>query len=300
MAVPRTEGMSMANAEWRASREDYEVCRRLHARHGSTYYLSSRLFPPRRRRQVDAVYGFVRVPDEIVDNAAGATKEECARKLDAYRRELLAGLEGQRPLHPVLRAFCETARQIAIPPEEPQIFLDAMERDLVQCTYATYDDLRGYMRGSAVAVALMMFPILGIPMREGFREGAASLAEAMQMTNFLRDVGEDLDRGRVYLPLEDLERFGLTLDDLRARRLDERFVGLMRFEIARTRELYAASDPHIARLPSFGRKPVRLARELYSRILNRIEDRGYDVFGGRARTGRLERAWTALRVAVAG
>lgn len=292
--------MRMAQAEWRASREDYEVCRRLHALHGSTYYLSSRLFPSKRRRQVDAVYGFVRVPDEIVDNAGGASREECARKLAAYRRELLAGLQGQRPLHPVLRAFCETAREIGIPPEEPQIFLDAMERDLSQSTYVSYEDLRSYMRGSAVAVALMMFPILGIPMREGFREGAASLAEAMQMTNFLRDVGEDLDRGRIYLPLEDLGRFGLTAEDLMARRRDDRFVELMRFEIARTRELYAASDPHIAQLPAFGRKPVRLARELYSRILNRIEDRGYDVFAGRARTGRLERLWTALRVAVAG
>ncbi|MFN3683786.1 MAG: phytoene/squalene synthase family protein [Fimbriimonadaceae bacterium] len=290
----------MADLGWKASAEDYELCRRLHAQHGSTYYLSSRLFPPRRRRQVDAVYGFVRVPDEWVDNAGGASREESERKLAAYRRELIAGLDGERPLHPVLRAFCETALQIGIPREEPLVFLDAMEQDLTQTVYPTYEDLRAYMRGSAVAVAFMMFPILGIPMREGFREGAASLAEAMQMTNFLRDVGEDLDRGRIYLPLEDLESFGLTPDDLRRREVTDPFVRLMRFEIERTRKLYAASDPEIARLPAFGRKPVRLARELYSRILDRIEDRGYDVFGGRARTGRVERALTALRVAVLG
>lgn len=290
----------MANRGWRASAEDYEACRQLHAQHGSTYYLSSRLFPPRRRRQVDAVYGFVRVPDEWVDNPEGRNLEESARKLAAYRRELIAGLDGERPLHPVLRAFCETAREIGIPREEPLVFLDAMERDLNQTLYRTYEELRDYMRGSAVAVAFMMFPILGIPMREGFREGAASLAEAMQMTNFLRDVGEDLDRGRIYLPLEDLERFDLTPDDLHRRDVTEAFVRLMRFEIERTRGLYAASDPQIGRLPAFGRKPVRLARELYSRILDRIEDRGYDVFGGRARTGRMERAWTALRVAVLG
>lgn len=290
----------MANLSWKASAEDYELCRRLHARHGSTYYLSSRLFPPRRRRQVDAVYGFVRVPDEWVDNPDGFSPGEAARKLAAYRRELIAGLEGERPLHPVLRAFCETALEIGIPREEPLVFLDAMERDLTQSTYPTYEELRDYMRGSAVAVAFMMFPILGIPMREGFREGAAALAEAMQMTNFLRDVGEDLDRGRIYLPLEDLERFGLSPEDLRRQEVTDAFVRLMRFEIERTRGLYAASDPEIDRLPAFGRKPVRLARELYSRILNRIEDRGCDVFGGRARTGRMERAWTALRVAVFG
>ncbi|MEJ5170163.1 MAG: squalene/phytoene synthase family protein, partial [Fimbriimonadales bacterium] len=147
----------MATRGWRARPEDYEECRRLHAAYGSTYYLSSRLFPPRRRRQVDAVYGFVRVPDEWVDNSGGAPREESERRLAAYRRELIAGLEGERPLHPVLRAFCETALEIGIPREEPLVFLDAMEQDLRQSTYPTYEDLRAYMRGSAVAVAFMMF-----------------------------------------------------------------------------------------------------------------------------------------------
>lgn len=242
------------------------------------------------------MYGFVRLPDEWVDNPEGALGEELAARLSGYRSEFLLGLEGVRPDEPVLRAFCDTALEIDLGPAEPLRFLDAMMQDLVTTRYPTYDDLRAYMRGSAASVGLMMCKVLGAGDDEETRAGAIALGEAMQLTNFLRDVGEDLGRGRIYLPLEDLETFGVREDELALSLVTPRFVELMRFESARARALYAKADPAIELLPESVRMAVRLGRALYARILDRIEDNGFDVFSRRARTSTLEKVAVAARV----
>ncbi|MBX7131860.1 MAG: phytoene/squalene synthase family protein [Fimbriimonadaceae bacterium] len=283
-----------------ASLSDYAECRRLHRQFGTTYYFASRRFPGPIRRRVDALYGFVRVPDEWVDNPGVLDQTALEDKLRDYRTELLHGHEGICPTHPVLRAFCDTMRECHIPLEEPLLFLDAMAQDLTTTRYSTYGDLRDYMRGSAATVGLMMCCAIGAPSSDSVRRGAMALGEAMQLTNFLRDVGEDLDRGRIYLPMEDLATFGLDESDIASRRVTPRFVDLMRFEIARARALYAEADPSIRLLPSHARPAVRLARVLYSRILDRIEARQYDVFSGRARTTRLEKGLAALGVLLRG
>lgn len=281
-----------------ASPEDFEVCRRLHQKHGTTYYLASRRFPVDVRRRVDALYGFVRVPDEFVDNPDPG--EEPARLIAGFRQETLAGLAGARPESPVLRAFVDVANESGIGPEEPTLFLDAMAADLTVRRYPTYADLRAYMRGSAVAVGLMMCRILDAPADPETDRAATALGEAMQMTNFLRDVAEDWRRGRIYLPLEDLERFGVREADIAAGEATEAFLKLMAFEIARTRALYAEADQGIPLLPPRARKAVRLARVLYAGILERIEAQGCDVFRGRARTTRLEKAVALARVGLFG
>lgn len=263
--------------------------RELHRKHGTTYYLASRFFPAKVRDDVDALYGFVRTADEWVDNPAGGDAASGLAPLARWRSQVVEAYSGHPPGDPVLAAFVETALRTGIPHEEPLAFLDAMASDASVSEYATYEDLRGYMRGSAVAVGLMMGSILGVPMEGRARQGASDLAEAMQMTNFLRDVGEDLERGRLYLPLEDLAAQGLGRADLERREVTGRVRDLLASLIARTRGLYAASDPAIRSLPVEARRPVELARVLYARILDRIESNGYDVFRRRARTGRWER-----------
>lgn len=269
-----------------ATSGDYDLCRRLHRQYGTTYYFASRCFPSSVRRRVDALYGFVRVPDEWVDNPRLPTVET-EQRLVAYRQQLVEGVGGIRPDEPVLRAFADTMAEAGMGLEEPLLFLDAMKSDLTVTRYPTYSDLQGYMRGSASAVGAMMCTVLGLEMDADRTRGAHRLGEAMQLTNFLRDVGEDLDRGRVYLPEEDLERFGLR--DLASREVSGEFRELMKFEIARARSLYAEADREIDRLPDPFRRPVRLARTLYARILDRIESNGYDVFRKRARTSLAEK-----------
>jgi len=283
-----------------ASNRDYEACRRLHRQFGTTYYFATLRFPRRLRKRVHAVYGFVRIPDEWVDNPENLTRRQQWTKLQEYRKEFLLGLEGVPPESRVLRAFCDVCREVQMPVEEPELFLDAMEDDLSIDRYATYGALREYMRGSAAAVGLMMCHAFEVPLTEEIKSAAIALGEAMQMTNFLRDVGEDLKRARIYLPAEDLESFALSTVDLPVAPEDSEkwacWKRLMQFEIERTRALYRASDAGIALLPNHLKRPVKLARILYGRILDRIEANGYDVFSKRARTGKLEKLACAVRL----
>lgn len=247
---------------------------------------------------MDAVYGFVRVPDEWVDNPGTLTVEQRAELLARFRAELIRGLDGVCPADPVLRAFVDTMIESAMPLDEPLLFLDAMEMDLNVTRYPTYAHLREYMRGSAAAVGLMMCHVVRAPKDSVTVESAMALGEAMQLTNFLRDVGEDLRRGRIYLPKEDMERFGVTESHLEKGEVTESFKELMRFEVARAKSLYQVAEQGIDRLPKEMRKAIWIARVLYARILDRIEANGYDVFSGRARTSPAEKLLTAFRIAL--
>lgn len=275
-----------------ASEADHELCRRLHRRHGTTYYFATSRFPARTRRRVHALYGFVRVPDEWVDNP----DEEPEPRLSAYREDLVCALEGARAAHPALRAFGDVARECGMAADEPLCFLDAMAMDLTVARYPTYAHLETYMRGSAAAVGMMMCDVLGAGDDPKMRAAARALGNAMQLTNFLRDVREDAARGRIYLPQDELATFGVGEDEILAGAMSDRFRRLAEFQVARARALYVQADEGIPLLPPEARKAVRLARVLYSRILDRIEDRGHDVFGGRARTSKVEKIAVAARV----
>ena len=171
-----------------------------------------------------------------------------------------------------------------------------MEMDLEVTRYQTSEDLRGDMRGSAAAVGIMMCSVMGATIDADLLACASALGEAMQLANFIRDVGEDTDRGRIYLPLEDLSHFGVSEEDVLNGRMSPAFKDLIRFEIARARDLFAKSDAGIARLPRQAQIPVLLARVLYSQILDRVEANHYDVFTRRARTGLLAKGYQALRI----
>ena len=265
----------------------YAASKALNAHHGKTYYFSTLFFPPEVRRSVHALYGFVRYPDEIVDNPPPGTNPAAA--LGQYRADTREALRTGCSDLPVLNAFADMAQRHQMPPEYPMAFLDAMAMDLTRTRYDTFDDLKTYTYGSASVVGLMMCHVVGISDPCALAP-AHDLGLAMQLTNFWRDIGEDWKaRGRIYLPLEDRERFGYTEEMLAQSVVNDEFVALLRFEIARARDFYAASDLGIPYITPECQLPVRLARVLYSRILDKIEANNYDVFTRRARTSGLEK-----------
>jgi len=280
-----------------ATPEDLAVCRGLHRQYGTTYFFASRWFPKEVRPRVDALYGFVRVPDEWVDNPTLSLRET-AGELTRYRKELWAGVAGKPPSEPALRAFCDLVRSGHVTAEEGDRFLTAMEQDLTVTRYPTYADLEGYMRGSAASVGLMMAGILGAPDTREARQGAVALGNAMQLTNFIRDVAEDAGRGRIYLPLEDLERFKVSESAILEGRFSPEIKALIAFQISRARELYRRADDAIPLIPRPCRLAVSLARVLYAQILDRVEAMDGNVFQARARTSRVEKLTTAAKLAV--
>lgn len=261
----------------------YRECRRLTRLHGTTYYWATRVLPRARRPHVHALYGFCRYADEIVDARDGDTTRERRARLDQLARTLDAALGGE-PVDPatapVVAAVAHTAATFSIDRSAFERFLSSMAMDLTVTGYRTWDDLCVYMDGSAAVIGEMMLPILDGVDDPATLAPARDLGLAFQLTNFLRDVGEDLDRGRVYLPEQDLARFGA---DVRARTVTPAWRDLMRFEIARAQSHYVSADRGIARLPHWSARAIRAARVLYSRILDEIVANDYDVFSMRAR-----------------
>jgi len=249
-----------------------------------TYYFSTRLFPPEIRRHVHALYAFTRYADEIVDDPQnGASADARLEAIEAFEAETMAALVGEEIEDPILRAFTNTARERGIGQCHLKPFMRSMKMDTYVRRYQTYEDLEEYMYGSAAVVGLMMCRVIGVEAEEALPH-AEALGEAMQLTNFLRDLREDWERGRVYLPLEDLKRFGYSEEDLGMCRVNEAFVELMRFEVEQARTLYLIADEGIRYIPHGRRYPIIVARHLYAAILARIEELGYDVFSCRAET----------------
>lgn len=269
--------------------QDYAHCQAVQRAHGVSYYFATRFFPPEMRRAVHALYGFVRYPDQWVDCPdAGTSPATIRAQLDAYERDLIRAVCGQPVSLPPLRAFADVVRRHTIPLRYPLEFLDAMRMDLTRTRYASFEALQTYTWGSASVVGVMMCYILGATQPEALQR-AATMGLAMQMTNFLRDVGEDWQRGRVYLPQDELQRFGVSEAQIAQGIVDDRWRALMRFQIDRCRALYADAEPGIALLPREAQYPVLLGGRLYARILHAIERNDYDVFRQRARTTRAEK-----------
>jgi phytoene synthase len=259
--------------------EAYRECRRINRRAGSTFYWAAQLLPRPKRPHVHALYAFARRADDIVDEQP---TDRRADELGGYATRFFDALERGRSDDPVIAAVVHTAVAYGIEPDVFRRFLQSMEMDLTIATYETWGDLLGYMDGSAAVIGEMMLPILGPDDLAAATPPARDLGLAFQLTNFLRDIDEDLDRGRQYLPQEDLRRFGVDLSD---RRATTDFVRLMRFEVARCRDLYAAAEPGFAMLPGRSERCIRAAHALYSRLLDRIEECGYDVFAERVSFG---------------
>jgi phytoene synthase len=283
-----------------ALRAGYAVCRALNAHHGRTYFLATRLLPAARRPAVHALYGFARYADEIVDDLGDARPvAEKAAQLDQLGAQLQQALAGARAEHPVLAAVADTARRYALDPAHFVDFLASMRMDTEVTEYATFDELGRYMHGSAAVIGLLMLPVLGtVVPREEAEDPAAALGVAFQLTNFLRDVGEDLDRGRVYLPAAELAAFGVDRDLLtwcrRTRTRDPRVRRALAHLGAHTRAVYRRAEPGVGMLEPVSRECVACAFRLYRGILDRIEAVDYDVLNRRVSVPRRTRAAVAV------
>jgi phytoene synthase len=271
----------------------YEECKRLNSLHGKTYYLATLLLPAAKRPYVHALYGFARYADEIVDDLASTlSPQEKADVLRSWSSGVLQGLQEGSSSDAVGRALVDTAKKFNIPHQHFVDFLHSMEMDLTITEYKTYDDLLEYVYGSAAVIGLEMVPVLGFSDERAF-EAAKKLGIAFQLANFIRDVGEDLERGRVYLPLDELARFGVDRTTLEKRVLTPEIIEALKFQIARVRALQAEAEEGINYLDKTSRPCIRAASELYCGIVDEVEAIGYDIFNERAKTSTARR----LRVA---
>jgi phytoene synthase len=290
-------------------RASYEACRQLNARHGRTYYLATLLLPAWKRPYVHALYGFARYADEIVDDLASTlTDAQKADWLIGWGDQFVADVRAGGSEHEISRAVVDTVRRWDIPLQHVEDFLASMRMDLTVTEYATYDDLMVYVHGSAAVIGLEMVPVLEplVP-REVAEPYAADLGVAFQLSNFIRDVGEDLQRGRVYLPQEDLAVFGVTREHLLHGVVDGPVRRLLAFEVARTREIYRSAAQGVRLLHPSSRPCIETALALYGGILDEVEAADHDVLSRRVSVGPgrrarvavpgLARAWAARRPA---
>lgn len=279
-----------------ALRASYEACRQLNASHGKTYYLATLLLPAWKRPYVHALYGFARYADEIVDDLASTlTDAEKADWLVGWGAQFLKDVAAGGSEHSISKAVVDTVRRWDIPMHYIEAFLTSMQMDLTVTEYDTFDDLMVYVYGSAAVIGLEMIPVLEpVVPREVADPYAADLGVAFQLSNFLRDVGEDLQRGRVYLPMEDLRAFGVTREHLQYGVVDGPVRRLLAFEVARNRELYRSAALGVRLLHPTSRPCIETALALYGGILDEIEKADYQVLTQRVSVSKRRRAAVAV------
>lgn len=262
----------------------FEHCRRLTARHSRSFYLASLLLPTEKRRAMHALYAFCRVADDLIDRPGPNPQAALA----GWRLRTVSASPDLSD--PVALAWTSTRLRYGIPTSLAEQLLDGVALDLQPVRIQTFEQLAAYAYGVASTVGLMSMHITGFRGPQAIPY-AIKLGVALQITNNLRDVGEDLRMGRVYLPAEELLRFGLSEEDLAAGVVDDRWRRFMRFQIERNRRLYAEAWPGIALLDPDGRLAVAAAADFYAAILDDIEEHDFDVFTRRAHLT----AWEKLR-----
>lgn len=275
-------------------RASYELCRQLNAKHGKTYYLATLLLPPAKRPYVHALYGFARYADEIVDDLASTLSDvEKAQWLGEWGEAFLRDVELSQSTDPVCRAVVDTVRRWDIPADYFRAFLKSMTMDLTVTEYADFSSLQEYVYGSAAVIGLQMVPILEPTATEAYSY-AQDLGTAFQLANFIRDVGEDLERGRVYLPLDELAQFGVSREDLERRVVTPELKTALAFQVARVKELEARSRAGVDLLHPSSRDCIEAARELYCAIADEVVANDFDVFNRRAKVSTTRRLSVAV------
>ena len=275
-------------------RASYLECKRLNSLHGKTYYLATLLLPKAKRPHVHALYGFARYADEIVDDLASTlTIPEKAKVLKVWGEKVLEDIRLGRSDDHVGQALVDTVQRFNIPIEHFEAFLHSMTMDLSVTEYQTYEDLMEYVYGSAAVIGLQMVPILGATDPKAY-EAAQKLGIAFQLANFIRDVSEDLDRGRIYLPLDDLYAAGVSKEMLAAKRLTPEIKQALIFQIERVRRLQREAAAGIALLDPVSQPCINAASELYCGIVDEVEKINYEIFTHRAKTS----TWRRLKVAL--
>ena len=279
-------------------RNSYLECKRLNNLHGKTYFLATRLLPPAKRPFVHALYGFARYADEIVDDLASTlTQDEKADALKSWGTEVLANIKSGKSNDHIGAALVDTVNRFNIPISYFEAFLHSMTMDLTVTEYHTYEDLYEYVYGSAAVIGLQMVPILGTISKQSLTEAniaAEKLGTAFQLANFIRDIGEDLTRGRVYLPVTELQSHGVTREMLEERIVTPQIKNALKEQIQRVRSLQAEAKVGINLLRAESRACIEAASELYCGIVDEVEKIDYEIFDKRAKTSN----WRRLKVAL--
>lgn len=279
----------------------YNHCETLTAVHSRSFHMASRLLPPEKRRAVRALYAFCRVTDDIVDESNRDDRNMTTAALNAWRQRALSS---HPPVgsDPVVVAWTDTRARYQVPVTYAEQLINGVAQDLHYTRYPTFSALSAYCYGVASTVGLMSMCIIGFDGHHAIPY-AVKLGVALQMTNILRDVREDWENGRLYLPQEELEAFGLDESDVAAGQVNERWRAFMRFQIDRNRQLYAEAWPGIALLDGDGRFSIAAAADLYRGILDDIENHDYNVFARRSfvsKWGKIRRLpgiwWRSQRV----
>jgi phytoene synthase len=272
--------------------ESYRYCLKVARTRAKNFYYSFVLLSRQQRKAMCAIYAFMRYCDDLSDEP-GASRAA----IDKWRTELEEALEGRFSDHPLWPGFHHTVRRFGIPHDYFRQMIDGVTSDLEPRRIETFDELYQYCYHVASVVGLTIIHIFGFDTRS-----ALPLAEkcgvAFQLTNILRDIREDAEKGRIYIPAEDLRRFGVTEDDLRAGRRDEKFLRMMRFEAARARQYYTESAPLLDLIHPRSKSSLQALIAIYSRLLERIEGVNYDVFSRRVRLTLFEKSWIVVRAFV--
>jgi len=282
--------------------DQIDTSKQIHRQTGRTFYAATKLLPERVRETTYVLYAFFRIADEVVDRTDDPDPETQRRRLEAMRTAALGepdpGVDLTEDERAVLDAFRSLADRTGIDDREIEVFVDAMVQDIETARYPAYDDLEEYMRGSSVAVANMMMAAMAMSAedREQAQPHANALAEAFQLTNFLRDVREDIhDYGRVYVPQETLDRFDVDESDLAEANVTDGFVAAMRHELQRTERRYREGVAGIRMLPEDCQFGVLLAAVFYAEHHRLIRARDYDVLTETPELGRLRRGYLLVR-----
>lgn len=268
-----------------------EYCQDRAAKSGSSFYYSFRFLSPERRRAIMAFYAFCREVDDVVDETPDMV--QAATQLIWWREEVERIANGE-PEHPVGKALQRSSRQFNISKEHLLEIINGMEMDLEQRRYANFEELRLYCYRVASVVGLVAAEIFGMqdPRTQQY---ALDLGIAFQLTNILRDIGEDAQRGRIYLPADELEQFGVSADDLLLGRYSEQFTALMRFQTERAEHYYALA---LAELPDVDRKAQRpglIMAAVYHAVLKKIQQENFQVLDQRISLSSLRKLWLAWK-----
>jgi phytoene synthase len=283
-------------------RKSYQECKRLNSEHGKTYYLATLLLPKEKRPHVHALYGFARFADEIVDDLGSTLSPQ--QKADALRQwgdGVLRDLNRGTSADHIGKALVNTVNTFQIPISYFEAFLHSMAMDLTVTSYERYEDLLEYVYGSAAVIGLQMVHVLGLANSANSSDkkkealvAAEKLGIAFQLANFIRDVGEDLDRGRVYLPLSELREYQVSRAMLEERKVTPEIRNALTFQISRVRQLQREAEPGISLLTPSSRPCIQAASELYCGIVDEVEKIDCDVFSRRAKTSTFRRVTVAF------
>ena len=268
---------------WKLTDEDraaFEYARRITAYYSKSFYVSARILPADRRWATYALYGFCRHCDNLIDTPRQRTRSEIFGEIEFLTEELQIAYNTGESEHPVIRAFILVAKRYGIPIEYPLDLLKGVAMDIQQARYITFDELTFFCYRVASVVGLMMTHILGYKDKRAF-EYAKLLGIAMQLTNILRDIKEDKEMGRIYLPQADLSVFGVSNQDILNEKMTPQLRALMKFQIKRADRYYSEAIPGISLLKTESQYAIYSAARIYRGILRQIEARNYNPFSSR-------------------